>query len=739
MSGKGFRADRGVRVPSPRLAAPPSCERLEPRLLLDAGLTAEYFDDVELTDFVESATYGQPIDIATPSPWDQAPPGTAVEPDQMYSVRWSGFVLIPEDGDWTFTTRTNDGVRLYVNDELLHEDWTQHSPRIHSDTRTLAAAWYPVVLEYFQDGGTSVMELSFSGPNQPQAIIPLTHLSTEDLNDTTPPEVEDVVFVGGSSFRVTFSEPVLAGDGPTGAENPANYAIDHGRTVASAEFEDDEQTVLLTVADLIGGQWELTVSGVEDQAGVGNVVAETSVEIDLPVTHVEDRGLSILEAESFFSAEEGAAGHAWQEVTAPAGYAGDAAMQALPDDGADTGDATTGPRLRTWLRFATPNTYNVWVRMLGADAGSDSVHVSFHDQPLTFGHEGMTDTSGDYAWVHTVDGRPAPEAVTLTVSEPGIYSLDVWMREAGAIVDKVLLYYRTTEPRGSGGEESRYLAGDALEPVVRDVQLNPATGRMDALDELAVRFSEDVSASLAAEDLVLRDADTGLTVEAAGATVAWDPVTKSAVWDLADAGAAMGRYTVELGGDAIADAAGNLLDGNNDGTGGDGWAWDFALVPAGDANIDGVVDAADLAVLRAHLGTAAGAGWLDGDLTGDGAVTARDYIAWKRHCGETMPPPPAPPSAATAGAADDATADALAAEPVSPAVAPLRATVPTVLAVRQTASPAPPPAGREPATDAETAAPPDATADTDAADADPSGLIPDVGVRVMVDAIAPPL
>ncbi len=55
----------------------------------------------------------------------------------------------------------------------------------------------------------------------------------------------------------------------------------------------------------------------------------------------------------------------------------------------------------------------------------------------------------------------------------------------------------------------------------------------------------------------------------------------------------------------------------------------------GDANLDGVVDAADYVAWREHVGTAGG--WREGDFSGDGLIDVADYNIWRAHFGESTP------------------------------------------------------------------------------------------------------
>ncbi len=67
------------------------------------------------------------------------------------------------------------------------------------------------------------------------------------------------------------------------------------------------------------------------------------------------------------------------------------------------------------------------------------------------------------------------------------------------------------------------------------------------------------------------------------------------------------------------------------------------ILPAapGDADLDGVVGYWDLMRLIGAFGTPAGALWVDGDFSGDGAVDAADYITLKMHfgAGSMLAPP----------------------------------------------------------------------------------------------------
>jgi alkaline phosphatase D len=150
-----------------------------------AGLFGEYFNSVNLTNL--AGTRVDPT-ISFKSDWGPAPPGTAVSADDVYSARWTGFVETAAAGAWTFYTTSNDGVRLWVDDQLIINNWTTHAVVQNSGTLTLATGWHSIRLEYFQQAGLAEVTLSFQGPGQPKTIIPQSKLRTAPPDPPPPPE-----------------------------------------------------------------------------------------------------------------------------------------------------------------------------------------------------------------------------------------------------------------------------------------------------------------------------------------------------------------------------------------------------------------------------------------------------------------------------------------------------------------------------------------------------------------------
>lgn len=159
-------------------------EPLEPRVMLTGdGLLGEYYDSTSLTQLA-----GTRVDAAVNFPNDDlgADAQGLVTADDNYSVRWSGWVEAQQAGSWQFTTFSNDGVRLWVDDTQIINNWDQHASERDDGSISLSAGWHSIRMEYFQAAGAADARLLFSGPGQGEVIIPQERLSSTNPNGGDP-------------------------------------------------------------------------------------------------------------------------------------------------------------------------------------------------------------------------------------------------------------------------------------------------------------------------------------------------------------------------------------------------------------------------------------------------------------------------------------------------------------------------------------------------------------------------
>ncbi|RMD73934.1 MAG: hypothetical protein D6820_17770, partial [Lentisphaerae bacterium] len=135
------------------------------------GLTGSYFNDEEFSSRVLVR-----VDEGIDFDWKRAAPVTGVNPDH-FSVRWEGEVEPAYSETITFYVRSDDGVRLWVDNQLLINNWQRQSAREVSAAIALEAGRrYPIRLEYFEATGDATVSLSWSGRSFAKEVIPAHRL-----------------------------------------------------------------------------------------------------------------------------------------------------------------------------------------------------------------------------------------------------------------------------------------------------------------------------------------------------------------------------------------------------------------------------------------------------------------------------------------------------------------------------------------------------------------------------------
>ncbi len=89
-----------------------------------------------------------------------------------FALVFNGFIDLSRDGVWQFRTTSDDGSRLYIDDQLLVDNDGLHAAFSRSGSRRLAAGLHAIRIEYFDQGGPDELKLHFSGPDQPWTEIP---------------------------------------------------------------------------------------------------------------------------------------------------------------------------------------------------------------------------------------------------------------------------------------------------------------------------------------------------------------------------------------------------------------------------------------------------------------------------------------------------------------------------------------------------------------------------------------
>ncbi len=99
-----------------------------------------------------------------------------------FSVRVEGYIFAETSGTYTFETRGDDGVRLYVDGSLVVNDYGLHGARNRTGTIDLVAGtWYPILLEHYEWGGRQRLRLRYQPPGAGSMAFPATTVLSRSL------------------------------------------------------------------------------------------------------------------------------------------------------------------------------------------------------------------------------------------------------------------------------------------------------------------------------------------------------------------------------------------------------------------------------------------------------------------------------------------------------------------------------------------------------------------------------
>ena len=131
---------------------------------------AEYYDNPHLKGNPARAIREAEIN----HDWGYNAPLEGVPADH-FSVRWSTTTTF-EAGQYTFSATVDDGVRIWIDGELVLDEWRVQSVRTFTSSRYLTAAEHTIQVAYFENTGAAVAKMWWrkdsDQPPQPPEMRP---------------------------------------------------------------------------------------------------------------------------------------------------------------------------------------------------------------------------------------------------------------------------------------------------------------------------------------------------------------------------------------------------------------------------------------------------------------------------------------------------------------------------------------------------------------------------------------
>jgi mono/diheme cytochrome c family protein len=154
----------------------------KPKISDERGFRAEYYNS---RGFNRDRRAIERIDPGIRFDFGESSPGT----DEFrlgldeFAIKWSGVLLVEETGDYEIRVKSQNGVRLFLNNDskALIDAWVSSGPDIreHKETiRLLGGRAYPIRVDYFKFKEKSAsIRVEWKPPHKAWEPIPLRHIA----------------------------------------------------------------------------------------------------------------------------------------------------------------------------------------------------------------------------------------------------------------------------------------------------------------------------------------------------------------------------------------------------------------------------------------------------------------------------------------------------------------------------------------------------------------------------------
>ncbi|MEZ0541396.1 OmpA family protein [Fibrella arboris] len=130
------------------------------------GLKGEYYNGTNFERKVLTR-----IDPQLKFTWRERSPGAGLN-ESYFSVRWTGQLLAPVSGKYTFNAKVDDGIRIWVGNRKVMDVWKLNdSGKFTGSIELKAGQLYDLRIDYFNDMLGGVIELYWVRPDAENPLI----------------------------------------------------------------------------------------------------------------------------------------------------------------------------------------------------------------------------------------------------------------------------------------------------------------------------------------------------------------------------------------------------------------------------------------------------------------------------------------------------------------------------------------------------------------------------------------
>ncbi|MGY3090658.1 outer membrane protein OmpA-like peptidoglycan-associated protein [Hymenobacter sp. UYAg731] len=145
------------------------------------GILGEYYEGADFERLVTRR-----YDATLAFNWGHAPPAPGLGAE-YFSVRWTGWLVPPVSGRYVLHVAVDDGMRIWLNDKLVLNEWRPQPVRYFTTSILLKAGEpYKLRVDYFQDILDTSARVTWERPDVPLTPPPSSWRNLWGMTAATP-------------------------------------------------------------------------------------------------------------------------------------------------------------------------------------------------------------------------------------------------------------------------------------------------------------------------------------------------------------------------------------------------------------------------------------------------------------------------------------------------------------------------------------------------------------------------
>ena len=174
------------------------------------GILGEYYEGADFERLVARRN-----DATLAFDWGHAPPAPGLGAE-YFSVRWTGWLVPPASGRYVLHVAVDDGMRIWLNDKLILDEW-RPQPVCHftASVELQAGEPYKLRVDYFQDMLDTSARVTWERPDVPLTPPPTSWRNLWGLTAAMPkPEPIPTKFLFCHNPRPSVALPAVTVSAP---------------------------------------------------------------------------------------------------------------------------------------------------------------------------------------------------------------------------------------------------------------------------------------------------------------------------------------------------------------------------------------------------------------------------------------------------------------------------------------------------------------------------------------------